>query len=441
MKTIKLSRVNDNLTKLTKSINTTRVINAPIQHGSYISRHNFHNSSHNNTLFNSSLGHIKHRINKDLNPTCFQLSLTTSTHFRDENDLRIRKALQNYKLNENDHIRCTIFDEKGEMVQHSKDFKRSVFMKENNLVPRDFRKISRHHNPRVSGATNTSADIVPSIITRSNFILLNLLNVRALIKNDCVVLFESAHNATHGARLNESHSYSSFLQDMTFRLRNEDLPYEFRALEAILIYVIGNLNTEMKVHSTVLQNILHGLEHSIDRVKLRYLLIQLKKITQFHRKSLLIRDLLNDILENDDELNDLYLTDCARGIARKGANHEEIELILETYYKTVDEIVQTVENLKSQIRTTEEIINMILDSNRNELMLLGLKYLTGLLLMGATLYVAALYGMNLENFIEESDGGFELVVVVSTLLLFGCLFASVKLLRRLQKVTMTMKNR
>ena len=34
---------------------------------------------------------------------------------------------------------------------------------------------------------------------------------------------------------------------------------------------------EMKVHNTVLQNIITGLEDSIDRNKLRYLLIELKK--------------------------------------------------------------------------------------------------------------------------------------------------------------------
>ena len=55
----------------------------------------------------------------------------------------------------------------------------------------------------------------------------------------------------------------------------DGLPFEFKALEGILIYIVSNLNMEMKVHNTVLQNIT-GLEDSIDRNKLRYLLIELK---------------------------------------------------------------------------------------------------------------------------------------------------------------------
>ena len=56
----------------------------------------------------------------------------------------------------------------------------------------------------------------------------------------------------------------------------DGLPFEFKALEGILIYIVSNLNMEMKVHNTVLQNIITGLEDSIDRNKLRYLLIELK---------------------------------------------------------------------------------------------------------------------------------------------------------------------
>lgn len=334
-------------------------------------------------------------------------------------------------------IRCTIFDRHGDIVVHGKDFKRSSFMKHHGLVPRDFRKISRHHPNQVLG-TAVNVDIVPSIVTRDECILLNLLNIRALIKSDCVVIFDTASSA-FGPRMNESHSQSIFLKKLREILKNtdDDLPYEFRALEAILVDVITNLNTEMTVHSTVLQNILAGLENSIERVKLRYLLIQSKKVTQFHQKASLIRDLLEDILESDDELNAFFLTEKVNGTPRQGTNHAEIEFLLESYLKTSDEIVQTVENLRGQIKTSEEIINIVLDSNRNELMVLGLKFSIGLLSMGVVLYVAAVYGMNLENFIEESDGGFEGVTILSTAGLVILFLFSLKQLHRLQRMTMS----
>lgn len=357
------------------------------------------------------------------------------------NDVLLMKALStNKQHSENAYIRCTIFDSKGDIVVHGKDIRQLQFMKTHNLVPRDFRKITRHyHGGNSSSASTINVDIVPSIVIRGNSILLNLSNIKALIKSDTVVIFDSLSN-NFGSRMNESHSHGTFLKDMNEKLktRNEDdLPYEFRALECILIHVMLNLTTEMNVHKTVLQNILSRLEESIERVKLRYLLIQSKKIAQFHQKTTLIRDLLDSILEQDEELNSLYLTENSRGTPRLQANHAEAEMLLESYYKTIDEIVQTVENLRSQIKTSEEIINIVLDSNRNELMLLGLKFSTGLLSMGCALYIAALYGMNLENFIEETDGGFELVVSGGSILLIILLLFSVKQLKKVQRVTMT----
>lgn len=358
------------------------------------------------------------------------------------NDVLLMKALStNKQHSENAYIKCTIFDSKGNIVVHGKDIRRLQFMKTHNLVPRDFRKITRHyHGSSASSMNNINVDIVPSIVTRGNSILLNLSNIKALIKSDTVVIFDSLSNSS-GSRMNESHSHGSLLKDMNEKLKpkneQDDLPYEFRALECILIHVMLNLTTEMNVHKTVLQNILSRLEESIERVKLRYLLIQSKKIAQFHQKTTLIRDLLDNILEQNDELNALYLTEISKGKPRLQANHAEAEMLLESYYKTIDEIVQTVENLRSQIKTSEEIINIVLDSNRNELMLLGLKFSTGLLSMGCALYIAALYGMNLENFIEETEGGFELVVGGGSILLLLLLLFSVKQLKKVQRITMT----
>jgi magnesium transporter len=51
-------------------------------------------------------------------------------------------------------------------------------------------------------------------------------------------------------------------------------------------------------------------------------------------------------------------------------------------------------------------VKAILDANRNSLMLLDLKFSIGTLGIGSGAFIAALYGMNLKNFIEESNVGF-----------------------------------
>jgi magnesium transporter len=81
-------------------------------------------------------------------------------------------------------------------------------------------------------------------------------------------------------------------------------------------------------------------------------------------------------------------------------------------------------------------VKAILDANRNSLMLLDLKFSIGTLGIGSGAFIAALYGMNLKNFIEESDFGFWGVtgwsIVFSAVV---CGYGLVKL-RKVQRLSM-----
>jgi magnesium transporter len=81
-------------------------------------------------------------------------------------------------------------------------------------------------------------------------------------------------------------------------------------------------------------------------------------------------------------------------------------------------------------------VKAILDANRNSLMLLDLKFSIGTLGIGSGAFIAALYGMNLKNFIEESDFGFWGVtgwsIVFSAIV---CGYGLVKL-RKVQRLSM-----
>lgn len=81
-------------------------------------------------------------------------------------------------------------------------------------------------------------------------------------------------------------------------------------------------------------------------------------------------------------------------------------------------------------------VKAILDANRNSLMLLDLKFSIGTLGIGSGAFIAALYGMNLKNFIEESDLGFFGISALS--FVFAGVICSYGLtkLRKVQRVTM-----
>jgi magnesium transporter len=81
-------------------------------------------------------------------------------------------------------------------------------------------------------------------------------------------------------------------------------------------------------------------------------------------------------------------------------------------------------------------IRAILDANRNSLMLLELKFSVGTLGLAMGTFLAGLYGMNLENFIEETNWGFGAVTGVSVVFsLLVCWYGLIKL-RKVQRVKM-----
>jgi magnesium transporter len=81
-------------------------------------------------------------------------------------------------------------------------------------------------------------------------------------------------------------------------------------------------------------------------------------------------------------------------------------------------------------------VKAILDANRNSLMLLDLKFSILTLAITAGTFVAALYGMNLKNFIEESDLGFFGISAWCTVFGFIVAVYGLQKLRKVQRVSM-----
>ena len=88
------------------------------------------------------------------------------------------------------------------------------------------------------------------------------------------------------------------------------------------------------------------------------------------------------------------------------------------------------------LELTDRSVNIILDANRNSLMLLDLKFSIGTLGIASGTFIAGLYGMNLKNFLEESDLAF--LSVTGWAFLFSAAICAYGLhkLRRTQRLSM-----
>ncbi|KAK5998781.1 Mitochondrial inner membrane magnesium transporter MRS2 [Cladobotryum mycophilum] len=319
-------------------------------------------------------------------------------------------------------LRCTEVDENGKVILMDGEFKKTELIAKYGLLPRDLRKIDSSN--------------LPHILIRPSAILLNLLHLRVLIKRDRVLLFD-----VYGSKT--SYPQSAFMYDLQGKLQQKSsqgtsgLPYEFRALEAVLTSVTSELEADFEAVREPVMQVLSELEDDIDRQKLRQLLILSKRVSTFEQKAKLVRDAIEELLEADDDLAAMYLTEKAHDLYRNTDDHTEVEMLLESYGKITDEIVQEASNLVSGIRNTEDLVRAILDANRNALMLLELKFSIGALGIAVGTFIAGLYGANLENFIEETNWGFGSVTVASVIFsLVVCWYGLAKL-RKIQRIKMS----
>ena len=185
-------------------------------------------------------------------------------------------------------------------------------------------------------------------------ILINLLHLKVLIKSDRVLLFD-----VYGSKT--SYPQSAFMYDLQGRLQQKQpagaggLPYEFRALEAVLMSVTSELESEFESVRDPVIRILSELEDDITRDKLRILLVLSKKVSTFEQKAKLVGNALEELLEADDDLADMYLTEKTHDLYRGEEDHTEVEMLLESYHKVCDEVSQEAGNLVSSIRNTEEM--------------------------------------------------------------------------------------
>lgn len=332
-------------------------------------------------------------------------------------------------LHHSDDLSCTIFDSDGNVEAVSRKCKQSDFIFNNGLHPRDMRHIDV-----------SKSDIIPSILVRKDSILVCLLEIRAVIKNDKIILIDNFEGM-------DTKKFGVFVYNLGTALRcsgsaglsgniSSGLPYEMRALEAILMYVVASMEIELKANVETLNSILQQLEDHIEHLALRELLVGDKSLSKFHQKSKMVCTTISKLLDNDEDLVEMFLTERKQGVQRDTMDHSESELLLESYYKQVDEIVQQAEQVHNNIKNTEEIIIIMLDSNRNSLMLFELRITIATLGFSVGLLITALYGMNLKNYFEESYFGF---VSVTALTIAFTLLVTAYNLRTListQKVTL-----
>lgn len=261
-----------------------------------------------------------------------------------------------------------------------------------------------------------------TILGRETAIVLNLEHIKAII-------------TAHEVLLLDDDDVVPIVQDLRRRLKPLDIseekeeedadesPFEFRALEAALEAICSYLSARTIELESAVYPALDRLTSKIsgpnlDRV--RKLKTQLTKLSGRVHK---VRDELEQLLDDDDDMAHLYLS---RKLAAKTTavcgGVEEIEMLLEAYFVQIDETVNRLNRVREYIESTNDYIDIQLDSRRNKLIQLEVWVSAATVCMAIYSLVAAIFGMNIPYSWTDDHGYMFKWVVIDTGVLCAVLF-------------------
>lgn len=300
-----------------------------------------------------------------------------------------------------------------------------------------------------------------TILGREKAIVLNLEHIKAIITADEVMLRDPLDDnvipvveelrrrlpVKTPADLAQTYERENLERNHDAELAEEDeSPFEFRALEVALEAICSYLDAR----TTELENAAYpALDELTSKISSRNLdrVRKLKSaMTRLTARVQKVRDELEQLLEDDEDMADLYLSrklatsspassaapnwiaaspTVGSRISRAGKTSaatfhgndddvEELEMILEAYFMQVDGTLNKLNTLREYIDDTEDYINIQLDNHRNQLIQLELFLSSGTCSLTMYSLIAGIFGMNIPYSWNDDHGYlFKWVVIFS----------------------------
>ncbi|XP_072185371.1 magnesium transporter MRS2 homolog, mitochondrial [Excalfactoria chinensis] len=253
-----------------------------------------------------------------------------------------------------------------------------------------------------------------SIATRNNRIIMRMEFLKAVITPEFLLILDYRNlNLEHWLFTELTSQLSGEGQLVTY-----SLPFEFRAIEAILQYRIsrlqGRLNTLQPQILETLEALVDPKLLSVDRSKLHILLQNGKSLSELETDLKVFKETILEILDEEELIEELCLSKWTDlqvfEESTSGIDHaEEMELLLENYYRQAEDLANEARELRVLIDDSESIIFINLDSHRNVMMRLNLQLTMGTFSLSLFGLIGVAFGMNLESSLEEDPRIFWLV--------------------------------
>ncbi|XP_029601615.1 magnesium transporter MRS2 homolog, mitochondrial [Salmo trutta] len=288
------------------------------------------------------------------------------------------------------------------------------FDKDGNVTSFEKKKMELYHELSLQ-ARDLRFQHFTSITARNNNIIIRMEALKAVVTPNSLLVLDFRGLGLErwlvlelAPQLNGDHG----------ALATHSLPFEFRALEAILQHRVNTLQARLNEVHPVILDILESLVDpkllSADRSKLHILLQNRKNLSELETDIKVFKDSLLKILDEVEMIEELCVTKWTDPRVFEesslGIDHaEEMELLLENYFMQAEELGNTTRELKGLIDDSESVIFINLDSHRNVMMRLNLQLTMGTFSLSLFGLMGVAFGMNLESTFEEDPKVFWLV--------------------------------
>lgn len=306
-----------------------------------------------------------------------------------------------------------------------------------------------------------------SILGRERAIVLNLEHIKAIItaeevflrdpynENVIPLVEELRRHLPPANAVGQAQGEGSGHNDIEAAGEDES-PFEFRALEVALEAICSFLDARTTELETAAYPALDDLTSKISSRNLDRVRKLKSAMTRLIARVQKVRDELEQLLDDDNDMADLYLSrKMARASSFNGNSGmpnwspasptvsskmhraskasaatfhgnendvEELEMLLEAYFRQIDGTLNKLTTLREYIDDTEDYINFQLDNHRNQLIQLELFLSAGTASLTLYSLAAGVFGMNIPYSWNDNHGYIFKWVVGMSGLVSGLLF-------------------
>lgn len=248
----------------------------------------------------------------------------------------------------------------------------------NRLTVRDMRQIDPSFTSR------------PAIWVRDEALVVSIESVRAVILSDRMFIFDPDND-------NVQTSLWHIEKRLAHNIEDAFMPFEFRALEGILIHACLVLETDLGAIDPKLRQTLAQLPLRITKEGLEQLRQLQMQLNHYYARVRKVQQVIQALLDEDEDMAEMYLTEKRKNpsMMRNPLDHDEVEMLLETYLQMVDDLTSRGGLLNQAIDDTENLIEIHLDTTQNRVLLVDLMITAITTTFSLGTLITSIFGMNL----------------------------------------------